>query len=40
MFTIVYFRDLWVNEDSVGFLKQLNLKNKNKHIGTIIPIQH
>ena len=28
--TIVCFGDLWVNKVIVGFLQQLDLKNKNK----------
>ena len=29
MLTIVRFGDLWVNMASVGFLHQIDLKNKN-----------
>ena len=30
MLTMLCFKDLWVNKVSVGFLQQLDFKNKNK----------
>ena len=30
MLIIVCFGDLWINKVSIGFLQQLDLKNKNK----------